>query len=451
MAPSFRSTAGALLAVLVLSACGAPAPKSTSNTRSNVMPASIEDRARAFIGELAASQWDHPHTAFDDAMTSAATPSSLEQIWKSLEAKGSRFQRIEAAHVTTKDKYQVVDLVCVFERAKLTLRVSFDEQNRLAGMFVVPDKKEVAWSAPSYADARTFEERDVKVGASPPLPGTLTLPKGPGPFAAVVLVHGSGPNDRDETIGALKPFKDLAWGLASRGVAVLRYEKRSRVSPAGIVTQRDEVEGPAGDAIRLLQSTPAIDPRRVFLAGHSQGGYLAPRIAAAHPTLGGVVILAGSTRPLEDSIVDQLAYFIELSPGDASLKPKLAAARAFKERVEAEALRPDEDVAFPIGGSRAKGAYFLDVRGYDPAAVAKTLACRLLVLQGDRDYQVTTKDFDRWRASLGGSPSATLRTYPGLNHAFVHGSGPPSPAEYMEPGNVDVQVVDQIASWINAR
>lgn len=414
------------------------------------MPESTDDRARSFIAELAAGEWSHPRTVFDDAMTSAATPSSLEQIWRSLEAKDGRFQRVEATHATEADKYRIVDALCAFERAELTLRLSFHADGRLAGMFVVPTK-DVAWSPPPYADAKTFEEREVQVGASPALPGTFTLPKGQGPFPAVVLVHGSGPNDRDETIGALKPFKDLAWGLASRGVAVLRYEKRSRVSAAGIVTQRDEVEAPAGDAIRLLQSSPAIDPRRVFLVGHSQGGYLAPRIAAAHPTLGGVVILAGSTRPLEDSILDQLAYFAELVPNDASLKDKVAAARAFKERVESPTLRADEVIQAPIGGGGIKGAYFLDVRGYDPVAVAKTLSCRLLVLQGDRDYQVTAKDFERWRASLSGSPTAMLRTYPGLNHLFAHGQGIPSPAEYEHSGHVDEKVVDDIASWINAR
>lgn len=420
-----------------------PTPRAIVNATS-----SLETRARTFVAELASGQWSHPATTFDAALSNAVPPDQLRAVWQALETSDGAFAGVEDTRVHEEGGYRVVEVVCAFARGKKTLRLVFDREESLAGLFVRPAET-AAWNAPAYARPDAFEEREVTVGAAPALPGTLTLPKGAGPLPAVVLVHGSGPSDRDESVGAVKPFKDLAWGLASRGVAVLRYVKRSRHAPMGIVTQRDEVESAARDAIELLLRTPGIDPKRVFLLGHSQGGYLAPRIAEANPRLAGVVILAGSTRPLVDSLIEQLAYFTTLSPKDEALRGKLEAARDFKKRIEAPDLRADEDLVFPVGGSM-KGAYFLDVRGYDPPAIAKKLGCRLLVLQGERDYQVTMKDFDGWRAALGARPRATLKTYASLNHLFVSGSGASGPAEYEAPGHVDAQVVDDIAAWMAA-
>src|SRR2546425_10392277 len=104
-------------------------------------------------------------------------------------------------------------------------------------MFMLPG--EVPWTRPAYSKPDAFRESEVTVGADQwKLPGTLTVPTGSGPFTGIVLVHGSGPNDRDETIAATKVFKDLAEGLASRGVAVLRYEKRTRQYGARVASMQ---------------------------------------------------------------------------------------------------------------------------------------------------------------------------------------------------------------------
>lgn len=143
------------------------------------------------------------------------------------------------------------------------------------------------------------------------LPGRLALPPGDGPFPAVVLVHGSGPNDEDETIGARKLFRDLAWGLAARNIATLRYVKRSRFQPEAFdpkrkATVKEEVIDDARAAVALLERDPRIARRAVFLLGHSLGGTLAPRIAQGGPPLAGLLIFAGSTRPLDELVRDQL-------------------------------------------------------------------------------------------------------------------------------------------------
>jgi len=184
------------------------------------------------------------------------------------------------------------------------------------------------------------------------------------------------------------------------------------------------------------------------LLGHSQGGSLAPRIAKADPAIKRLVILAGATRPLEESIVAQFHYLASLQPNDAKVKDAVAAAEKFKAAAESPGLKPTDSVENPLGAP-VPGAYFLDVRGYHPEQVAAHLTIPILVLQGEHDYQVTVADdFAAWKKALAHDKRATLRTYPGLMHTFVRaGDGPPAPADYLKPGHVDEKVIDDIASF----
>ena len=297
-------------------------------------------------------------------------------------------------------------------------------------------------------------EREIMVGSAPLLlPGLLTLPAGQGPFPLVVLVHGSGPNDRDETIGPNRPFRDLAHGLADRGVAVLRYDKRTRVYPMSFAnrafTVREETIDDALEAVRLARTLPEIDPRRVVIAGHSLGGMLAPRIAAMDGALAGVVVLAGAAdESLPDMIDRQLAYLRTLEGADTAaiaaqeraLAPGLARVRALTPADSADLT--------PLAGAPA--AYWLDLAAYEPLAIAKTLTIPLLVSQGERDYQAGDRGFARWKTELGTRPEVTFRLYPALNHLFMPGTGPGNPAEYGVPGAVAAEVIDDIATWIRA-
>ena len=110
-------------------------------------------------------------------------------------------------------------------------------------------------------------------------------------------------------------------------------------------------------------------------------------------------------------------------------------------------MRPEQELPLP-GGGRVSGAYILDDCAHDPRAEVARLSCRLLIAQGLRDYQVTMTDLNGWRAALAGSQRATFKTYPALNHLFVAGSGPPTPAEYEHPGHVAETVIDDVARWI---
>jgi uncharacterized protein len=406
-----------------------------------------ESRVRGFIAKVTGNDWDGATALFDDTMRAALPKEKLAAVWHSVEERAGAFKRIDSLELKPKGDLRIGLAQASFERAPLVFRVVLGADGRVTGFFIAPGDTASRWQAPSYANLESFDSERVVIGSSPGLPGVLTMPKSGKPCPAVVLVHGSGPNDEDETLGALKPFKDLAFGLASRGVAVLRYEKRTRVDGAGVRTQKEEVEDAAHAAVAFLRKRTDVDPARILLLGHSQGGYLAPRMAKSDDTIKGLVIFAGSTRSLEDSILGQFRYLATLQPGEPKLKDAIAEAERFKAAVESSTLKADDQIKTPLGPS-ISGAYFLDVRGYHPETIASRLAIPMLVLQGERDYQVTVvDDFPAWKSALAHKQNATLKTYPRLNHAFTAGDAPPSPADYEKPGHVEDEVIADIASF----
>jgi dienelactone hydrolase len=308
------------------------------------------------------------------------------------------------------------------------------------------------------SSASTRRDVEVMVGDAPwTLPGTLSIPAADRPVPGVVIVHGSGPNDRDGHLGPNTPYRDLADGLVEAGIAVLRYDKRTFAHRAALTTTPptltvdDEVVDDAVAALSLLRTVPAVDPAAVFVLGHSLGGYLAPRIAArAGGGVRGVAILAGNTRGLPDVMLDQLETVA--ASGGAATPDAAAAVEALRGQVARLAspdLRPDtpaEELPFGVPAS-----YWLDLRAYDPVATAASLGIPILVVAGGRDYQVTRADFDGWQWGLAGAADVTFDWRPRLSHLLIDGEGPASPADYAVAGHVAPEVIDVLAGWINAR
>jgi uncharacterized protein len=335
----------------------------------------------------------------------------------------------------------IVIIPVEFAKETINFRCLVNSHGLITGLFLIPAS--TPWQRPAYSNPESFHDRAVTIGDDEwKLPGTLTLPNGNGPFAAVVLVQGSGPSDRDESIGAAKPFRDLAEGLASRGIAVLRYEKRtaqyrSRMAALTGMTIDEETVNDAVRAADLLGTQHEINPRRIYVLGHSLGGYAAPRIASDDGKLAGVIFLAANARRLEDVIVDQVEYLQVPAKDIAGVK---------EEAKRIKALEPADSDGPPLLGMPV--SYLLDLKDYDPVAAAKKLTIPMLFLQGGRDYQVTMKDLALWKAGLAGRKDVAFQDFPSLNHLFETGEGRSTESEYRKPGHVAPEVIDAIAKWV---
>jgi dienelactone hydrolase len=356
----------------------------------------------------------------------------------------------------------VVALPAKFEKQAIDFTVAVAPDGRIAGFLLRLATPKTVYARPSYSKPDSFVEREVTVGSGEwQLPGTLLVPKSAAPAPAVVLVHGSGPNDRNETILGNEPFRDLAEGLASRGVAVLRYDKRTKVYGVQMaqmkdLTVREETVEDAARAVDLLRDQPGIDPKRVYVLGHSLGGYLLPMILSQSPKAAGGIALAGSTRPLEDLVLEQMEYLIPIQTAGSEEAKKEGQKKLDETRQTVAAIKALQPGKEPSGVDSPSligmsAHYLLALRGYNPPAVAAGLHRPLLILQGERDYQVTMQDFGNWKAALGDRKNVTLKSYPALNHLFMEGAGKSTPHEYASAGHVSASVIDDVARWVLAQ
>jgi dienelactone hydrolase len=414
----------------------------------------LKETAQNFIGLLFAGDFTSAASKFDDQMKIALNEAKLQEAWINTVEKAGALIQLNTPKTAEVESYRIVTIPCSFQRYIIEVQITFNKEGQISGLNFIPTNME--YHAPDYVEKSAFREVEVTIGEGKwALPGTLTVPDGSRPFPGLVLVHGSGPNDRDETIGPNKIFKDMAWGLASKGIAVLRYDKRTFIHAKQLtpdlvdeMTAKEEVIDDALLAAHLMRKTEGIDPKRVFLLGHSLGATLAPRIDQQDNELAGIIIMAGMTRSIEEAILDQFTYLYSLD-GNITQQQK-AELDDLKEKVDKlkdpefieNVSRQDLPLAMPV-------AYWKDLHNYDPANTAKTLDTNILVLQGGRDYQVLeSKDFKGWKDALNHKENATLKVFPELNHLFIAGEGKSSPQEYMVEGHVEKEVIDYIVEWI---
>ncbi|QMV41632.1 alpha/beta fold hydrolase [Cohnella cholangitidis] len=410
-------------------------------------PQGVEATIQAIVKQLAAGDYQSlSDDYFDDSVKQALPVEALKAGWEQTVSAAGSFVGIQSIQSNPNvTKHKEIGVLLGFSKNNVVLSLNLNDNNKIIGLWLKPVQTVVP--LPSNL---TEDEVIIGEGTAYPLPGTLTLPKdAKGPVPAVVLVHGSGPNDRDETVGTYKPFRDIAWGLAQQGIAVLRYDKRTFTHGKSFTpdmlakfTVKDETVDDAIAASNLLKSDKRIDASHVYIAGHSLGGLLAPRIDAEGGDFAGLIILAGSTRPLWEISADQNADYIQAmddkdpakKTNEAWLAAELEKARNIRNLSDSEAMA---QVVFGMP------AYYLkEMDAHGAADLVSKLVKPIFVLQGEEDVQVyADKDYSLLKEQLKGNANATFKLYPGLNHFFMNVSG--------SSGNVDKQVVQDIAEWIN--
>lgn len=305
------------------------------------------------------------------------------------------------------------------------------------------------------------------------LAGTLTLPPGKGPFPAALLITGSGPQDRDETMDGHKPFLVLADALTRRGIAVLRVDDRGVGRSTGdfdaATTPDFATDAEAG--VAYLRGRADIDPRRIGLIGHSEGGLIAPMVANRDPTLAWLVLLAGPALPGEDILLSQkrlISYakgvgaagtdrLVDLDRREYAIvknepDPERARAR-LRLLLQGGVVGGDNHIATAEAVidavTRPWYRWFLT---YDPAPALRSLRLPVLALVGSKDLQVSAaENLPALRAALADDPLAEVREVAGVNHLFQT-ADTGSPAEYARiPETMAPEVLEMITGWVVAR
>jgi dienelactone hydrolase len=292
-----------------------------------------------------------------------------------------------------------------------------------------------------------------------PLNGLLTLPENiTEPVPAVVFVHGSGSSNMDEKVGQLTPFKDLAEGLANKGIASIRYDKRSFAhglkmvrDKSTIITVKEETIDDAILATELLKKDSRIDSHNIFIIGHSMGGMLAPRIDSEGGKYKGLIIMAGTPRKLEDVMLEQNEAVLSSTKGLVNWIVRKQVAKLSGLFSGLYELSDEEAKKKKVMGGTTL-YYFKEMGEHSVADYLATTKKPMLIVQGEKDFQVSVeKDFNEYKRLLNDKTNVEFRLYENLNHAFVnylYSDILKAKQEYNTERHIGEEVISDIADWI---
>jgi len=408
-----------------------------------------EELSISFIKKLERQRFDSCFAMFDTVMANKFNAGMLENMWGQIPKYMGEYKGYSTVESSKKDSMDIVAVRCEFAKTKMDLQFSFNDAQKIMGMYFVPPKSKTAYAAPEYAKQNKYYETKIAVKTGTmSLPGALCVPNNVKNPPIVILLAGSGPNDKDETIGPNKALKDLALGLASNGIATYRYDKRTLVYGKNMkdVDLNSEVIEDAINAAAILKKNPDFKNSKVYIIGHSLGAMCAPLIASKSKQINGIVLLAGNARPLEDVVLEQLNYIYGLDSLDASEKKDiLDYTTKMKTVKDPKLLKLAKAEDLPLN---LESHYWQSIVKYNQIQVAKKIKQPILVLQGERDYQVTMTDFNLWKDNLSTNPKNQFISYSNLNHLFMNGAGKSTPSEYEKQGNVEEKVILDIAAWV---
>ena len=306
-----------------------------------------------------------------------------------------------------------------------------------------------------------MEIEKIIIGANTkyPLNGLLTLPENiTEPVPAVVFVHGSGSSNMDEKVGQLTPFKDLAEGLANKGIASIRYDKRSFAhglkmvrDKSTIITVKEETIDDAILATELLKKDSRIDSHNIFIIGHSMGGMLAPRIDSEGGKYKGLIIMAGTPRKLEDVMLEQNEAVLSSTKGLVNWIVRKQVAKLSGLFSGLYELSDEEAKKKKVMGGTTL-YYFKEMGEHSVADYLATTKKPMLIVQGEKDFQVSVeKDFNEYKRLLNDKTNVKFRLYENLNHAFVnylYSDILKAKQEYNTERHIGEEVISDIADWI---
>ena len=362
------------------------------------------------------------YSYFDESVKVKISEKLLEDADAQLGNQLGKFERILEVNKDNKTYFYYSE----FEKMKIDVKIIFNEDDKIIGFFFSPHKE--------FSTEKSLGKELVIKSGTIALKGTVLVPESNNLKKLVVFVHGSGPQDRDETIYENKPFKDIAEGLYKKGIASYRFDKRTLSNPETFndkSTIDDEVTNDILNIIKYFKEDSQFKAYEIIVLGHSLGANVMPRIANQSNQIAKIILLAGNARPLEVLVAEQYDHLYQLDPSPELLEgsKKIKEQIAVLKSKEFNLNTPKEKLPFNLSAY-----YWKSLLDYKPLQEVKKVKLPILILQGERDYQVTMKDFQLWKEALKNNNKATLISYPKLNHLFIGGEGISGPKEYTIKG-----------------
>ncbi len=286
------------------------------------------------------------------------------------------------------------------------------------------------------------------------LPAKVVLPKTKN-FPIVIMLAGSGPMDKDVSIGPNKIFRDISEGFLKNNIASIRYDKRTLTYGAEIMKEYDslsiekETIEDALSAVALAKTLPNVDKSNIWIMGHSLGAMFAPAIGI-NKNVKGIIMLAGTSRNFEDLALEQYEYIYSLDTTQTAIKKEISNLKTKIQNLKKidktnKITTSPKDLPFSLPQN-----YWLSLQKNSPEKFAKALLQKpILVLQGEKDYQVLMKDFELLKILFQKHKKASFISYPALNHSFMESKGAKGvPADYMVAGKFSEKAIKDMADFI---
>jgi len=447
------------------------------------------EKARQFILETARGDFEAAATLFAPEMHEAFGMAGWQEAWEESLVEAGAFIEIHSIENAIHEEFFITGVITRHENLVQGWNIVFSKDGVISGLWAgsaipldqLPEitteqgttdtEAEHVTIGTSFGQQAGFYNYAVTIGEDSdyPLSGVLSIPdEREGALPAVVVVHGSGPSDMDGNVFGNRPYMDIADFLASQGIAVLRYEKRTFAHGAvlleaygGHLTVWEETMEDAILAREFLARDSRIDENKIFMIGHSLGGMLAPRIQAAGGDFAGLILMATSPRDFTELIMEQLFASpisqYEMGIIDEDLREEdFAQVASIVEEIEAIEDMPIAEARETVISTLGVSAYYLQEMSLHPFSVyADKVTVPLLILQGDSDFQVLAgTDFAQLQEIFAGREDVTFRLYEGLDHLFMT-----TPAtNFIEhayrivnhPGQVEEAVLQDIVDWVRA-
>ena len=409
--------------------------------------------AQLVITSFQNRQFDKLNPMLDYEMNRILGTNGLEELWDACIMQFGPLLKIHESKAEQIDTLFITRTKVEFEKKSWILKIVFNAQKSISGIFIEPLK--MPYESPAYADESLFYEYK-KTLPDPkfPVDGLLSIPKKGKQIPAIIILAGSGPNDKDLVIGSKRIYKDLAWGIASQGVAVFRFDKRTFTYGKTLandpnVSIDDEYSKDVLLAVNMLKAQAEIDPKQIYLFGHSLGGHILPYLAANVKGIRGFIGFGANYSSLPELMAYQADFLAQDLPAHQQkayldLKQKALYAR---DRLSLNSCAD----SLPDGLSPI---YLLSLNQAAPQNHLKSLGKKpFLFIQGTKDYQVPTSELAKWQEAVLKVKNAQVKyvSLENINHIGAEETGKMGPASYEKPGNVSPLLIHEIVKFVKAQ